>query len=323
MDYKDIVFQVIKATATGDNATTGREMQNKFNENFDLVKQLFEQLFLIVSLQVSSETIKQVKVDTEVNPHKLYYSIVDDPSEEDWLPLVRVNYSDIEGNPLDSIALKEALDSKASTTQVSEINVTLQSHESLLQEHKEKLDDHAARIGVNEVNIKAIQDTLPYVVKTTPGDTLYLRYLPGTEEIEYSTDNTTWVNINQTHIQFANLVGEVTDCIPIVNYVRKVLDETLVDYARLELLNAHTVNNENPHNVTKEQLGLDKVENYSPADMPLSLEAQKKFSDIEQRWPSFEFITQSGYFTLQDNGLQNVVYMISSHFMPGDGQGGD
>lgn len=43
-----------------------------------------------------------------------------------------------------------------------------------------------------------------------------------------------------------------------------------ITYATLAQLSEHTGNKENPHGVTKEQVGLDLVENYAPSDIPVT-----------------------------------------------------
>lgn len=45
-----------------------------------------------------------------------------------------------------------------------------------------------------------------------------------------------------------------------------------ITYATIEQLNAHIGDKNNPHTVTKEQVGLGKVENYAPSDLPVLFE---------------------------------------------------
>lgn len=58
-------------------------------------------------------------------------------------------------------------------------------------------------------------------------------------------------------------------------------------------LNRHIQSSDNPHKMTKAQLGLGNVENYSPADMPLSDKAKEEITRLDKRIDDISLYTDS------------------------------
>lgn len=109
-----IIFQKLKSTTDGIGASTGKQTEKAFNENFDLVKKLLEDIIRVLSLQVSSSEMKQIKVDTSTSPATVYYSLDDvTVTNPTWIRLLTFGFADLAGSPYDNIALKTILDTKA------------------------------------------------------------------------------------------------------------------------------------------------------------------------------------------------------------------
>ena len=92
-----------------------------------------------------------------------------------------------------------------------------------------------------------------YLVKTKTGALLTGdRKLPGL----YSCDGISWVRLAENQLKA---------------YDSNLLDgKPASDYASAEAQKEHEDNKDNPHETTKEQIGLDKVDNTSDADKPIS-----------------------------------------------------
>ena len=75
-------------------------------------------------------------------------------------------------------------------------------------------------------------------------------------------------------------------------------------------LNAHLVDYENPHQVTKEQLGLGNVENLAPADLPVSSATQTAIDEVKNAVDSYTVngykISENPVLTKEDVGLGKV-----------------
>ena len=92
----EIIFQTLTATKTGINASSGKQTEVAFNDNFALVKSLLEALFKIAGITVTSEQVTQIKADTTTNPYTLYYSV--DPLTKEnptWIPLIVTNFANL------------------------------------------------------------------------------------------------------------------------------------------------------------------------------------------------------------------------------------
>lgn len=89
----------------------------------------------------------------------------------------------------------------------------------------------------------------------------------------------------KSNLDFNDAVNEILD---IQVYVRELVPEDLAPVEQLTLLlTEHIANKFNPHNVTKEQVGLGKVDNTSDYDKPIS-KLQKEYIDsLEERVKSW------------------------------------
>ena len=79
-------------------------------------------------------------------------------------------------------------------------------------------------------------------------------------------------SILETTMQVQVFVGAVKD-------VSAIINDSMVTVSKAEF-EAHTSNNSNPHNVTKEQVGLGNVENVSPGNMEIDYEASSKPAEL-------------------------------------------
>ena len=314
----EIIFQRLKSTPSGVAASTGKQTEVAFNDNFALVKNLLEQLFSVAAITVTSEQITQLKADTTTNPYTLYYT-TDDPSSEtvNWHRLVMSDFASLTGDPNDNIALKTILDSKASASDVA----TLQGQMTTAQTDLTRLDttvgQHTTQIGANSAAISTLQGDVNDRVRTPHGNLLYLRYVVSTNMVEYSLDGTTWVGIASAGATFASLEGRPTDNQRLVDYISEEITNAInaIDFSIYALntdLTSHVTSYNNPHNVTKAQLGLGNVENYSMHTMPIPDSVQAALDGITLTTPPVQNIRPGDYrSTSTDN---NTVYFTSKSF---------
>lgn len=322
MDPTNIIFQTLTSTVDGVGASTGKETETAFNTNFALAKQLLEALFNIAAITVTSESITQLKADTTTTPYTLYYTT--DPLDNDnptWYPVMQVGFSDLQGSPNDNIALKTILDSKGAATDVAQLQSNMQTAQLDISTLKTKVATNTNNIGTNTSSISALRADVANRVRTPEGDTLYLRFVSQTGALEYSPDGTTWTDVTSAGTSFAALSGNAYDNVSLVNYVaaqiQTAINSLTTDFVDTSTFNDHTLNNNNPHGVTKEQLGLGNVENYSAADMPISDAARAEFNTLRDRFPVFYYVSADDYYGTVD--IENAIYVISSAFDSGSG----
>lgn len=257
----EIIFQTITSTPTGVGATEGRNMAKAFNNNFKQVKTLLDTLFQAVSIQVSSENITQIKVDTSTTPYSVYYTT--DPlnvPEPNWI-LFSTTFANLSGQPTDNIALKTILDSKAPNSTVDGLSTTVAQHTTSLNGLTTDMTEAKQNIGTLQSQVASLGSEFNSVVRTDVGSTMYVRYNALLNVVEYSTtgQENDWHSIIATNIQFADLTGLPEDNPNLVQYIQSQLSTTITGFVTPEQLIAHTTDTNNPHEVTAEQLGLGNV----------------------------------------------------------------
>lgn len=286
----DLVFQKIKSTVDGIGATTGKQTEKAFNENFDLVKRLFTEVLTALSITVTSAQMKQIKVDTSTTPYTLYYTLDDESvANPTWYKLLQFGFSQLTGSPMDNIALKTVLDSKASQGLVD--NLVLQvkgcvdtatalqkSFQDLKDNEITDLQNEDIKINNDITNLKAKDSTLEAAIKvnkdaidnintdlsrvvfTEVGSTLWMRYNSGDKKLELSINQgTTWSPIGTLNMSWDQIVGQPNASTSLVNYVSSTISAALTNYTTKKEFNDHTTNYDNPHKVTANQLGLGSV----------------------------------------------------------------
>lgn len=312
----EIVFQKLKATRDGVAASTGKQTEVAFNENFDLVKSCLDDLFVIAAETVVSENITAIKVDSSVTPPKLYYTTSDLNGTVTWLPLVLPTFADVQGNPNDNIALKTILDSKGSATDVSTLQTQMSTAQNNISTLQNTVAGHTTSIGTINGQITTINSTLNDRVRVPHGDTLYLRKVVATNTIEYSENGSTWVNMATLEPAFSGISGNASDNASLVSYVAAqitaALNTVASTYATSAQLTAHTTNHNNPHSVTKAQIGLGNVDNTADIDKPISNAVQEALDSIANDAVPTHNITPAGYRGLTPT--DSDIYFTSNSY---------
>lgn len=259
----EIIFQIITSTPDGTGlATSGRGMQQAFNGNFAIVKKYLDILLDVVSTQVSSENVRQFRVDTSTTPYKVYYTLDDETVENpEWIYL-SANFSDLVGEPRDNIALKEELDSKADASVVTDIQGKVLTHTSQISDLGSRVTPLETITATHTTQINNINTVIPHTLRNPNNTLLYIRYNSVERKLEYSTDGNNWYNVADTGVSWTDITGNPEDSVPL----NRMINNLIVDaqqqaggYAPSQDLLNHTSNMNNPHKVTAEQLGLGNV----------------------------------------------------------------
>jgi hypothetical protein len=312
----EIVFQKLKATRDGVSASTGKQTEVAFNENFDLVKTCLDDLFTVVATAVTSENITQIKVNSSTNPPKIYYTTDDPAGEVTWTQIV-TSFADIQGNPTDNIALNTALNSKASATDVSTLQTQMTAAQGNISNLQTTVAGHTTSIGTINGQITTINSNLNDRVRVPHGDTLYLRKVVATNTIEYSEDGSTWVSMSTLAPAFSGITGNASDNTSLVNYVAgqitNAMNTVTSTYATQAALTSHTTNQNNPHNVTKTQLGLGNVDNTADIDKPVSNAVQAALDAIVVDAVPTHNVTPAGYRSSAPT--DNALYLTSNSYL--------
>ena len=299
----EIVFQTLVSTATGVGASTGKHTEEAFNTNFELVKHYLDMLLGVAAITVTSEQITQIKVDTSTTPYSLYYTMdpVDtDPSEVVWYDLDNVAFADIQGEPTDNIALATVLNAKADTSTVNGLSTTVSSLSSTVTDHTTAIGNNTSAIAANTQSINGIRSDMVHLVHSPTSDgTLYLRYNTTHTRVEYSLDNSQWFNIASGAVDFADIAGNPTSNNNLVSYVTNSISQAIqgvtADFVSTQTFNAHALNKNNPHEVTKAQIGLGNVDNTADLDKPIPTAMQEEINALWTRYPESQVLGVTDY----------------------------
>ena len=272
---EEIIFQTINATSTGVGSTTGKEMEEAFNENFELVKKLLTDIILSISIGITSNEMKQIRVDTSTSPYTLYYSLQDESVQNPtWIPLLNFSFAQLTGSPTDNIALKTVLDGKAPQsaldsltlqvngciTDITSINNEITGLKNKDSELDAKDTSLQTQITANKNDITNLNTNLLRAVLTEEGSSLWLRFNSATNQLDLSTNQgESWTPSVGVGISWEQIEGVPSNSTSLVEYVSEAITQALTGYVQTATLTAHTSNTNNPHNVTPTQLGLGNV----------------------------------------------------------------
>lgn len=312
----DINFKTITSTVDGVNASTGKQTETAFNDNFTLAKSLFEELFAVAGVTIISNEMTSIMVDTTTNPYTLYYTTDDINDSPTWRRLVNVSFADLLGNPTDNIALNTILSSKAESSDVATLQTQMTAAQSNISTLQTTVANQGTTIGSHTSAISTLQTDVNNRVRTPSGDVLYLRYVVANNTIQYSTDGTNYIDILSSGISFSGITGNADDNASLVSYVADQINDALstiaTTYVSQTSFTSHTTNYENPHNVTKAQVGLGNVDNTSDLDKPISTAVQNALNNITSNSPPVYNMTPAEYRA--EVIMPNIIYYTSKSY---------
>lgn len=125
--------------------------------------------------------------------------------------------------------------------------------------------------------------------------------------------------INYVNEKIADLVDSAPETLDTLNELASALGDdpnfatTIIEQIGLKAneadLNTHINNTENPHNVTKSQIGLENVNNTSDANKPVSVAQQKALNDLKSEL-SESITTESNEWIIADEA-GNIIIRIN------------
>lgn len=223
----ELIFQLIKSTPNGTDASTGRDMQQAFNSNFEKVKTYIQGILEILSKQVSSNDVRQFKVDTTSTPYKVYYSLDDETVDNPTWTYLSASFSDLVGNPTDNIALKELLDSKAESSVVSDIQSKQLTSIADISDIKGRLTPLETTSATHTQQIKEIKESQEDLVFTEHGSKFYIRFNSMENKVEYSLNNIVWKSIADTGVSWVDISGDPEDSTTLTRFINNLVSEVI------------------------------------------------------------------------------------------------
>lgn len=306
----DTVFSNIISTPDGVAATSGKELENKFNDNFKKTKLNLDAIWDVLSTLIASPNITGMRLNVATGG--VEYTLDEMDGEVTWIPFP-IRWFDLFGDPMSNTELKALFDSKASQSEFQDLQNRFVILESISQIHtgqietaqrdiselKIKVDDHEFRLGNVET---AVNEERVFMKK---GDFITIAFNPTNNNLDFSIDGgTTYKPIVSGNVQWSVLTGDPTDN-PAFNLwwtatnidletelndgltnLQGILEGQIATKADDIELDNHKMDYNNPHNVDFLQLqpkiSTEWAAAYKYADLPMSNEVIAEFQKIYQ-----------------------------------------
>lgn len=251
MNYTDIAIGM-----------TGAQFVEVINGNNAITKEQIESLAADVLLRVIANNVKQIKaVDG-----KLQFTL----DNENWIPVDNNVWGSITGDLSNQADLVSALNAKANQTSLDTTNANVTNLGGRLDNTNTNVTANTAAIANNATAIGALQTKQAKQVSSD--DVVYLR-IGASGYMQYSADGVTWETIQSlAEINWGAIGGDPSN--------QEDLMELFNSKLNVSRFTEHTSDVNNPHNVTKEQIGLGNVNNTSDTDKPISTAQQLVFDEL-------------------------------------------
>lgn len=261
----------------------GQVMVTKINTNFHAIDSEFLYMATEISKRIKSEQIKEIKKE---NGH-LYYT------EDDsiWTQLDGTTWGQITGTIANQTDLMNMFNSKAPLDRfealVAQVTVDESNITKLLSDMttaKQNISSLQTAVNQHNEDIDEINSTL--AVKISSDTIKAFRQKSGDpNNLEFTINGRDWITLlgEQTVVAWGEIVGDIQnqrDLIVLFNDYSTTAEMNAAIKVVSDALSTHTTNTNNPHNVTKEQVGLGNVDNTADMDKPLSTVQQSSVQSL-------------------------------------------
>ena len=243
---------------------TGAQLIEALNGNSNISKLQFEAILSALATLVLGNNIKQIKVEDG--------SFLYTTDGTNWSSVDNNVWGSITGDIADQADLQQALSNKANTSDLNTTNQNVSTLSNQVSGLGTTVGSHTTAIANNTTAIGALQTKQ---AKQVSSDTIVWLRIGSSGYMQYSTDGVAWINVQSVaEIDWGAIGGEITNQVDLKNILNSKVNNSQ--------LSAHTSATNNPHNVTKEQVGLGNVNNTSDADKPISTAQQEAFDALTE-----------------------------------------
>lgn len=280
---------------------SGQKMVDKMNENFHATDAEFLAIAKALGVRIISSQIKEIKEENGV----AYYTT----DGENWTPL-QASWGKIVGDLANQADLANALADKIGTEQFNTLSGKVDantSNISILDTGLEEvtnlasdLDNQINAVGGILIRLDTAETSL--AKKITSESVIEIRTSNGTA-LEFTTDGTTWYPVSSAGIvEWGQIEGNIEEQADLILKFDKISD-SLNDLE--DTINLHTADKNNPHSVTKSQVGLGNVDNTADKNKPVST-PQKEYIDNAVGLVS---LTQAEYNALETKDSTTLYFI--------------
>lgn len=253
---------------------SGQRMVDGINEDFRTILGQLASISSDLNIRIISNDIKEIKVENGV----VYYTTDSPTAEERTWNSLQASWGNIAGTLTDQQDLMTALNGKVSQ---SDFN-TLSSSVGTLSDNLVILSGTVSSQGtsiqslnsqINGANgilvrLDGIDTTLSE--KISSSQILAIRVVSDSV-LEYTTDGTTWKSIaNVGTVEWGDITGDIANQADLQLVLQNISNAISTIQGDITTLQGHTTDTNNPHQVTKAQVGLGNVDNTADTDKPIS-----------------------------------------------------
>ena len=269
---------------------TGAQFIDIFNGNLSLTEQQLESLAANLLLRVIANNVKQLKVEDG----KLYYTLDD----TNWVSVDNNVWGSIAGNILDQTDLVQLLEYYATVNQLDTVAGNVSTLANTVSGLGTTVSNLSSNVSQNTTAIGNLQGDISDKVSS---DTIKRFRISASGFLEYSLDGVAWQVVQSlADINWGSIGGEIANQVDL----KTILDSKV----NTSTLTSHTGDTNNPHEVTKAQVGLGNVDNTSDEDKPISLAERAALDSItvileglsEDKMDVTEDVKSIEYITLAD-----------------------
>lgn len=243
---------------------TGAQLIEALNGNSNITKLQFEAILTALASLVLGNNVKQIKVD---NGKFLYTT-----DGTNWSSVDNNVWGSITGDITEQEDLQNALSGLATSEQLNTVSNAVGALSNSVEGLGTTVSSNTTAI---EGNTSAIGKLQQKQAKQVSSDTIVLLRISSSGFMQYSLDGTSWINVqSEADINWGAIGGEIANQVDL----KRILDSKVNN----STLNTHTTNKDNPHEVTKSQVGLGNVDNTSDADKPISTAQQEAFDALSE-----------------------------------------
>ena len=251
MDYTQIVIGML-----------GQQFADAINNNFGNAKTAVEALQAGLLLRILGNNVKQIKVQDGI-----FYYTLDDAN---WVPVNTISWGSILGDITNQTDLKNALDAKASTSSVNTLSNTVTTLSGDVSGLSTTVTNLSGTVASNTSDIGSLQTNIQNKVSSA---TIKSFRIGSNGYLEYSLDGVAWQTVSSVSTpSWGSILGTLSNQVDLQN----ALDAK----ANNSALTNHVNNRQNPHQVTKTQVGLGNVDNTSDLNKPISTAQQEAINAL-------------------------------------------
>ena len=305
MSLPSFNFLYIQA-GEGKTGTSGEQLEVMWTTNFNLIKSLFESLDQDVQNRILSNDIKQMKVENGV----AYFTT----DGEEWISL-GPSFANLAGDPDENEALVEKFSNYVTIVTFNALNNRLSLAESsiiLLQGDVVNLQNLVGtlrtEVEANNTGLLARVAVLETSVAHKISSQSVVEIREHSEgELEYTIDGVHWYGVSESDaVTWGNILGNISDQADLQLIITNINEAIAGLTPTVNSARDHMQNYNNPHQVTKAQLGLGNVDNTADADKPVST-AQKAYIDGKANVTAMSTADYEALTTVEANS----VYLIT------------